>query len=131
MSSVFSRFLLVVAISVLSVGTFTGPAAAKDAYNTNLTISKKFPAFHGSVRSGLKVCRANRLVRVYRVRIGKPDRLIGSTRASSKGNWKFRVTPISAAYYSAAYYAVTPRVTGSEPLFKVCRADQSRFVAAD
>ena len=126
MSSRFSRFLLVVAVSVLSVGTFTGPAAAKDAYNTNLTISKKFPAFHGSVRSGLKVCRANRLVRVYRVRIGKPDRLIGSTRASSKGNWKFRVTPISAAYY-----AVTPRVTGSEPVFKVCRADQSRFVAAD
>lgn len=126
MSSRFFRCLLIVAISALSVGAFTGLAEAKNGYNTKLTISEKFPAFHGTVRSGKKVCRANRVVRVYRVRAGKADKLIGSTRSSSKGNWKFRITPISAAYY-----AVTPRVIGSEPLFKICRADRSHRVTAD
>ena len=119
------QIFLALLVSVSAAGATAGIAQADTTFNTTVKISQKFPAFHGKLKSGSKFCIANRPVRLYRVRNGKPDKLLGHTKTGRTGQWKIR-----ASLIAAAYYAVAPRF-GSASLGIVCRSDRSHLVGAD
>ena len=58
-------------------------------------------------------------------RYNQPDKLLGTTRTGPKGNWKFKVSLITSAYYAYA-----ERKTSASIGFN-CRPARSRIVAAD
>jgi hypothetical protein len=119
--------------TVLSVVTITAAilalaasASAGMAYETSISISKKFPAFHGKLRSPYTYCTQNRKVRVYRVKNG-PDKLLASGISESDGTWEARIGDrlTSGAYYSS----VTAK--HSAEIGVNCRAAKSKLVTVD
>ena len=101
------------------------PVGAGQTFNTKVSISEKYPAFHGQVKSGSDACRIDREVSVYRIRYNQPDKLLGTTRTGPKGNWRFRVSLITSAYYAYAERKASASIGFS------CRPARSRIVAAD
>jgi len=112
-------------VSVFALAAVAGPVGAVQTFNTKVSISEKYPAFHGQVKSGSAACRIDREVSVYRIRYNQPDKLLGTTRTGPKGNWKFKVSLITSAYYAYA-----ERKTSASIGFN-CRPARSRIVAAD
>lgn len=95
---------------------------------TRVTISSKFPAFNGSVRSEVGVCRKWRRVQLLKRSSGGDPKPLGRDRSDSSGNWAVRLDNVKpGAYYARAKRQVKER-NGSST---VCRSDRSRVVVVD
>jgi hypothetical protein len=94
--------------------TFTADSRVTIRYNTS------GDAFRGQVFSGRASCRANRTVRLYKVRPG-PDRFIGRDRTNQLGVWRIpRDNP-----HGRFYARVLRRVTTGYAHFHRCLGDRS------
>jgi len=89
-------------------------------------MSKRFPAFHGTIQSSHKVCIRDRPVLLFSVRPGK-DKFLGGDRSNLSGYWK---VDISKTLASGAYYSVA-KAFGSPDAGFICRSDRSRLAVVD
>ncbi len=79
-----------------------GSAAGGGArHATSISISSSVPAFHGRVKSGVKICKNHRRVQLFRKRAGKDPKLLGGDRSAGTGRWEVPVGTLE----SGAYYA--------------------------
>jgi hypothetical protein len=122
LASIFSLAAAALTVFVVSASVL----AASTSYSASITISEKFPAFHGKLHSDNKFCVADRPVKVYRERPGA-DKLLGTRRSEGDGSWK---VSIGKKLISGAYYSVAP-LYGSASLGIVCRVAQSKLVVVD
>lgn len=119
-------------IGLLGVVCALAPAASADAkpatgtFAAKVSISERYPAFHGRLHSKSAFCAAERPVKVYRARPGK-DQLLGHKRSKENGTWK---VPIGEKLTSGAYYAEAPSY-GSAALGIVCKPARSKTVTVD
>ncbi len=104
----------------LIVALLLSASSASASYPTTVVVSLKFPAFHGTVKSGKSACAKGRRVKLYREHSG-PDRLLGTDRTSATGKWSI---PLGKKLSSGTYYAMTP-TKGS------CRAAKSNRIPID
>jgi hypothetical protein len=113
-------------LTVVAVLVLAAPATAGMSYKTTISMSKKFPAFHGKLHSPYAYCTQNRKVKVYRQKDG-PDKLLGSDVSESDGTWEADISNklASGAYYSSvgAKYSAEIGVT--------CQAAKSKLVTVD
>lgn len=120
---------LPVALAVGAIFVFSVSAAAMTGsitYTTTVSMSGKFPAFHGKLHSKSDFCVADRRVRVFRERSG-PDKLLGVDRSEDDGSW---VVPVGDRLISGVYYTKAPPY-GSASLGIVCRPALSRVAVVD
>ncbi len=114
------------ALALAAILMLAAPATAGMSYKTSISMSKKFPAFHGTLHSPYTYCTQNRKVKVYREKNG-PDKLLGSDVSESDGSWEADISNklTSGAYYSsvAAKYSAEIGVT--------CQAAKSKLVTVD
>lgn len=111
--------------AVLVALTLAAPASAGRSYSTGISMSSKFPAFHGRLSSPYTYCEQNRKLKLYRQRMGA-DKLLGTALSESDGYWEI---PIGRRLTSGSYYAtVTARTNAIVGV--TCRAAKSpvRFV---
>jgi len=122
-----------VVVGVVCVAALAGSAAGSDGRAhakagktpTNVSISSKFPAFHGRVSSNRARCKRGRTVKLFRKTSGggNPKRL-GRDRSMGSGRWTVKVRNVrSGAYYAKAK---PKRAAGS-----LCKADRSRVIVVD
>jgi hypothetical protein len=118
-----------VAVAALAMA-IPGSASLERAWKaaSSVTISSKFPAFSGSVRSKAGICRKGRRVQLLkRTRAGDPKPL-GRDTTNSSGSWAVRLDNVKPG----AYYARTKRrVKERHGSRAVCGADRSRVVVVD
>jgi hypothetical protein len=76
-------------------------ALAGSSYTTTVVVSLKFPAFHGTLKSGRSACATDRTVKLFREKSG-PDKLLGADTSNSKAEWSI---PIGKRLTSGTYYA--------------------------
>lgn len=103
------------------------PAAAGRAYETTLSMSSKFPAFHGRLSSPYTYCEQNRRLKLYRERPMAPDKLLGTDVSDSDGSWAI---PIGNRLIGGSYYATVSARTNAV-VGVTCRAAKSRVLFAD
>jgi hypothetical protein len=121
--------VLPVTLAIGAILSFTALAAAMTgptSYSTSISMSGKFPAFHGKLHSKSNFCVADRPVRVFRERSG-PDKLLGDDRSEDDGSW---VVPVGDRLISGVYYTKAPPY-GSASLDIVCRPALSRVAVVD
>ncbi|HSK49074.1 MAG TPA: hypothetical protein VK889_01125 [Solirubrobacterales bacterium] len=101
------------------------PAAAGRTYKTTLSMSSKFPAFHGRLSSPYTYCEQNRKLKLYRQRMGA-DKLLGTALSESDGYWEI---PIGNRLIGGSYYATVSARTNAV-VGVTCRSARSplRFV---
>ena len=78
------------------------PGGARVVAESEVTISRFLPLYHGKVKSAYQECKANRKVILYRKRPGA-DKKIGTDRANDNGRWKVAISgspPNGAKYYA-------------------------------
>lgn len=77
------------AVVLLALGTAVAVGAANSKVTVNIGFETRSgnPFFKGSVKSGSKRCKRNRVVRVYRQKNHR-NVLFGRTRADSGGHWR-------------------------------------------
>jgi hypothetical protein len=80
-------------------------AGAAKPHRTTVVVSLKFPAFHGSLKSGDDGCLGGREVAMYRKRSGKTKKL-GSDRSDGQGKWKI---PVGKNLTSGEYFAAVAK----------------------
>jgi hypothetical protein len=90
--------LLVVALASLLL---PATSAAASSYSTKVIVSLKFPAFHGTLKSGKSTCSTDRTVKLFREKSG-PDKLLGTDKSNAKTRWSI---PIGKRLTSGSYYA--------------------------
>lgn len=92
---------------------------------TRISISSKFPAFHGRVDSDRARCKRGRTVKLFRKASGGGNaKRLGRDRSMGSGRWTVRVRNLkSGAYYAKA----KPKMAAGS----LCRADRSRVVVVD
>lgn len=96
--------------------------------STSVTISSKFPAFNGSVRSKVGACRKGRRVQLLKRTSGGDPKPLGRDRSDSSGDWAVPVDNVKpGAYFARAKRQVKER-NGSRT---VCKSDRSRVVVVD
>lgn len=96
--------------------------------SSSVTISSKFPAFNGSVRSKTGACRKGRRVQLLKRTSGGDPKSLGRDRSDSSGNWAVPLDNVkSGAYFARAKRQVKDR-NGSRT---VCKSDRSRVVVVD
>ena len=129
--SLLSRRLAVLTLGVLSViAVVSIPSLATQVvrHDSKVTISEKFPAFHGRVKSNAHPCVQQRKVKVFRAKRHRPDKFLGRDRTNNHGHWQGKVNPLK----SGGYYAkVTRRSEGTAGTIHICRKDRSRIVPVD
>jgi hypothetical protein len=121
-----SRTLVVYAVALVAVALAVAPAGAGQSFETDLRMSKKFPAFHGKVKSEQPFCKGSRKVKLYRKVSGEERKKLGTDVSAENGEWKVKVKNLS----SGAYHAKTPP-SGSAALGIECEGDRSRTVVVD
>jgi hypothetical protein len=129
MSQAHRRLALIVGAALAAATVAEMPALATNVVkiDSKVTISTRFPAFHGQVKSDNHACETGRKVKLFKRRHG-PDRLLGHDRTNNNGRWKVEVDPLR----SGAYYAkVTRREEGTAGTIYVCRRDRSRTLVVD
>ena len=92
--------LAVLTIALFAAALAAGPAAAAQRAATAVVVSLKIPAFHGTLGSSKAACKANRTVRLYKVK-GGPDKLLKTGTSNAKGKWS---TPIGKRIPPGSYY---------------------------
>ena len=114
------------AVLVLSTAGVQGAdGAERGKAPTRVSISSKFPAFHGRVDSNRARCKRGREVQVLRKRSGgRGPKRLGRDRSMGSGRWTVKVRNVK----SGAYYAKAKPKMASGSL---CKADRSRVVVVD
>ena len=97
------RTALLLAFTLVAVLLPTASAAGA-SYPTKVIVSLKFPAFHGTLKSGKGACATGRKVKLFRQRSG-PDKLLGTDRSNAKTRWSI---PLGKRLTSGSYYAKAP-----------------------
>jgi hypothetical protein len=119
--------LSTVALAVTTVFVLVAPATAGMSYKTTISMSEKFPAFHGKLHSPYAYCTQNRKVKVYREKMNGKDTLLASDVSESDGTWEAAIGNklTSGAYYSSvtAKYSAEIGVT--------CQAAKSKLATVD
>jgi hypothetical protein len=121
-----ARRLVIPALALVAVVLAVVPAGAGQSFETDLRMSKKFPAFHGKVKSEQPFCKGFRKVKLYRKLSGEERKKLGTDVSAENGEWKVKVKNLS----SGAYHAKTPP-SGSAALGIECEGDRSRTVVVD
>jgi hypothetical protein len=121
-----TRPLVLSSVALVAVALAVAPAGAGQSFETDLRMSKKFPAFHGKVKSEQPFCKRLRKVKLYRKLPGEERKKLGADVSAENGEWKVKVKNLS----SGAYHAKTPS-TESAALGIECEADRSRTVVVD
>jgi hypothetical protein len=93
--------LLVVA---LAAALLPAASAAGSSYSTQIIVSLKVPAFHGTLKSSKSACATGRTVKLFREKSG-PDKLLGTDKSNAKTKWSI---PIGKRLTSGSYYAKAP-----------------------
>jgi len=93
-----ARFAVIpLALCAMLVLAVSSAAAVK--YPTTVSVSFKFPAFHGTLKSPKASCKAGRTVRLYKVKSG-PDKLLKQGTSDAKGRWSTLIgKPVPAGSY--------------------------------
>jgi len=99
-----SALLSILVVVALAGALLPAVSAAGSSYSTQVIVSLKFPAFHGTVKSGKSACSTGRTVKLYREKSG-PDTLLGTDKTDSKAKWSI---PIGKKLISGSYYAKAP-----------------------
>jgi hypothetical protein len=120
-----TRTLVLSALALAALVSAVAPAGAGQSFETDLRMSKKFPAFHGKVKSEESFCKGARKVKLYRKVSGEKKKL-GTDVSAENGEWKVKVKNLS----SGAYHAKTPSLDSAAIGIK-CKADRSRTVVVD
>ncbi len=116
------RALLPVLALALCAAALLPAAAAVGAkpHKTQVIVSLKFPAFHGSLKSGDDSCLRGRRVKMFRKRGGKTVKL-GADTSAAKGKWAI---PVGKKLTSGEYFAtVAPKGD--------CRGGRSKTLTID
>jgi hypothetical protein len=121
-----TRTLTIAAVALVAVALAVAPAGAGQSFETDLRMSKKFPAFHGKVKSEEPFCKGFRKVKLYRKLPGEERKKLGTDVSAENGEWKVKVKNLS----SGAYHAKTPSLDSAALGIK-CKADRSRTVVVD
>lgn len=101
----------VLLIAAFVVALFSPIAAAGSSHSTTIVVSLKFPAFHGTLKSGTSACAVGRTVKLYREKSG-PDKLLGTDTSNAKTKWSI---PIGKRLTSGSYYAKAPAKGSCKP----------------
>ena len=96
--------LLVILTVVLAGALLPAVSAAGSSYSTQIIVSLKFPAFHGTLKSGRSACATGRTVKLFREKSG-PDKLLGTDVSDAKTKW---LIPLGKKLISGSYYAKAP-----------------------
>jgi hypothetical protein len=99
-----SALLVILVVVALAGALIPAVSAAGSSYSTKVVVSLKFPAFHGTLKSGRSVCATGRTVKLFREKSG-PDRLLGTDKSNAKTKWSI---PIGKRLTSGSYYAKAP-----------------------
>jgi hypothetical protein len=76
-------------------------AGAAKPHATRVVVSLKFPAFHGSLKSGDDRCVGGRRVSMFRKKGGKTKKL-GTDTSNAQGKWQ---VPVGKNLTSGEYFA--------------------------
>jgi len=121
------RTALSTAAFVLAVALLlAAPATAGMTYKTTISMSEKFPAFHGKLHSPYAYCTQNRKVKLYREKMG-PDKLLGTDVSESDGIWEI---PIGNRLIGGSYYS-TVAAKHSAEVGVTCKFAKSRVAVVD
>lgn len=93
--------LLAVFVVALVGALLPAVSAAGSSYSTKVIVSLKFPAFHGTLKSGKSACATERTVKLFREKSG-PDKLLGTDKSDAKTKWSI---PLGKRLTSGSYYA--------------------------
>jgi hypothetical protein len=104
----------------LAVALLPSASAASASYSTQVIVSLKVPAFHGTLKSSKSACATGRTVKLFREKSG-PDRLLGTDRSNAKTKWSI---PLGKKLTSGSYYAKAP-AKGN------CRSAKSKVLSID
>jgi hypothetical protein len=99
-----SALLAVLVASLTGALLLPAVSAAGSSYSTTIVVSLKFPAFHGTLKSGKSACATGRTVKLYREKSG-PDKLLGTDTSNAKTKWSI---PLGKKLISGSYYAKAP-----------------------
>ncbi len=120
--------MLAAAAALLIAGPSAADLERASRASTSVTISSKFPAFSGSVRSKAGVCRKNRRVQLLKRTSGGDPKLLGRDRSNSSGGWAIPLDNVKPGAYYARVKRQAKRRSGSRI---VCSSDRSRVVVVD
>src|SRR5215213_9674157 len=79
--------MLVAVATLLIAGPSAADLSRASRASTSVTISSKFPAFSGSVRSKAAICRKKRRVQLLKRTSGGDAKVLGRDRSNSSGGW--------------------------------------------
>ena len=96
-------------LTIPQAGFGLGTADDGARHATSISISSSVPAFHGRVKSGVKICKNHRRVQLFRKRAGRDPKLLGGDRSAGTGRWEVPVGTLK----SGAYYAKVKPKNGS------------------
>lgn len=119
--------LSIAALAVAAILALVAPATAGTSYKTSISMSSKFPAFHGQLHSPYTYCTQNRKVKVYREKMSGKDVLLASDLSDSDGSWE---APIGNKLTSGAYYSSVTAKTSAE-IGVTCKAAKSKVAVVD
>jgi hypothetical protein len=106
------RPALLAVLVVALVGALLPVASAVGAsYSTKVIVSLKFPAFHGTLKSGRSACATSRTVKLFRQKSG-PDKLLGTDKSDARTKWSI---PLGKRLTSGSYYAKAPAKGACKP----------------
>ncbi|MDQ3662755.1 MAG: hypothetical protein M3454_17220 [Actinomycetota bacterium] len=118
-------------LTVALMGVFLLESAAVEAHTftapSRVSIQFDDGKFKGRVRSPRSQCIENRRVKVFKVRVNRPDRRIGRDRTNSQGRYSI---PKPRGIKGRFYAQVTRRTRGDYPHKHRCRAASSRLIQA-
>jgi hypothetical protein len=98
-------------IAVLAAALLPAASAAGSGSSTTIVVSLKFPAFHGTLKSGKSTCATGRTVKLFREKTG-PDKLLGTDKSNAKTKWSI---PLGKRLTSGSYYAKAPAKGNCKP----------------
>jgi hypothetical protein len=119
--------LSTVALALAAVVVLVAPATAGTTYKTSISMSSKFPAFHGKLHSPYAYCTQNRKVKVYREKLNGKDVLLASDLRDSDGSWE---APIGNKLTSGSYYSSVAAKHSAE-VGVTCKAAKSKVTTVD
>jgi hypothetical protein len=116
------------ALVLIAAALLAAPATAGMTYETTISMSEKFPAFHGKLHSPYTYCTQNRKVKLYRkAKRSGPDKLLGSDTSESDGTWSI---PIGNRLIGGFYYSTVGRKYSAE-VGVTCKSAKSRVAVVD
>jgi hypothetical protein len=99
---VLRHAVFVVLLATLAAAAlFVGPASGATGSKTQVVVSLKTPAFHGSLKVAKAGCEVGRTVRLYRVGPG-PDKVLKRSTSNREGRWSTPIRLHSGSYYAKA-----------------------------